>query len=197
MKTWILSVLAASTLLVSQAHATVLGFDDLDANGKLSSLAGKAGVYGNLVWDKNWYLGDTDVAGYGNAAHSGTNFLNNGFGVKTLMVSSAEAFDFAGAWFAAPAINGTQAGSVNISAYDAADRLIGSTGDVAITNSFIFVAAGFDGVSRLVVTRDKGFFVMDDFTLAAAAAEVPEPAGTFALGLGLAGLAVRRRRARG
>jgi len=192
MKTWILPLLAASTLLAAQAHATVLGFDDLDANGKLSSLATRAGAYGTLTWDKNWYLGDIAVAGYGSAAHSGRNYVNNGFGVNNLVVSSSEAFDFAGAWFAAPTINGTQATSVNISAYDAANNLIGSTGNVAITNSFLYIAAGFDGVSRLVVTRDKGFFVMDDFTLADA--EVPEPAGVFVLGLGLVGLVARRRR---
>lgn len=189
-----IAVLAAA-LLGAQAHATVIGFDDLDAKGKLSSI-GAYNPYDTLTWDKNWYLGATSVGGYANAAHSGSNFVNNGFGVKSVSVSSAAGFDFAGAWFAAPAINGTQATSVSISAYDAANNLIGSTGNVAITNDFSYIAANFDNVSRLVVTRDQGFFVMDDFTLADAdvGAQVPEPAGLFALGLGLVGWSARRRR---
>lgn len=189
------ALIAATTLLAAHAHAGVIDFDDLDARGKLGSINGY-NPYGGLTFDKNWYLGDTTVAGYGNAARSGTNYVNNGFGVKSVSVSSASGFDFAGAWFAAPAINGTQAGFVSLSAYDALGNLIGSTGNVAITNSFVYVAANFTDVARLVVTRDKGFFVMDDFTLAdAPSGQVPEPAGLFALGLGLAGL-VRGRRAR-
>jgi hypothetical protein len=193
MKTRLLAVLAAS-LLAAQAHAGVITFDNLDAKGKLASIAAN-NPYAGLSWDKNWYLGDTTVGGYGNAAHSGSNYVNNGFGVKSLSVSSSAGFDFAGAWFAAPAINGTQATSVNLSAYDAAGALIGTTGDIAISNSFLFIAAGFDDVARLVITRDKGYFVMDDFTLAdpAAPAAVPEPAGLFFAGLGLVGLLRRRR----
>ncbi|QJE02070.1 PEP-CTERM sorting domain-containing protein [Massilia forsythiae] len=190
----LLAALAASNLAAAHAGAAVLNFDDLDAKGKLSTI-GAYNPYGGFTFDRNWYLGDTTVGGYANAAHSGGNFVNNGFGVNRLSVTSANAFDFAGAWFAAPAINGTQATSVNIMGYDALGALVGSTGDVAITNSFAFVAANFIGVTRLVISRDKGFFVMDDFTVADAA-QVPEPAGLFALGLGLVGWMARRPRRR-
>ena len=184
--------LLAATLFVAQAHATVINFDNLDAKGKLASI-NPNNPYAGLTWDKNWYLGDTTVGGYDNAAHSGTNFVNNGFGVKSLAIGSATGFDFAGAWFAAPNINGTRATSVNLSAYDALGQLIGTTGDVAITTNFVFVAANFMDVARLVVTRDRGYFAMDDFTLAdAPSGQVPEPAGLFALGLGLVGLMRRR-----
>lgn len=193
MKTHIFAVLTA-TLLTTQAHADVITFDDLDAKGKLASMS-TYNPYAGLTWDKNWYLGDTTVGGYATAAHSGTNYVNNGYGVKTLSVTSATGFDFAGAWFAAPTINGTQAKSVNLTAYDAMGTLIGTTGDIAISNSFLFIAARFDDVARLVVTRDQGYFVMDDFTLAEAVepSAVPEPAGLFFAGLGLLGLLRRQR----
>lgn len=185
----------ASTLLTTQVHASAITFDDLDAKGKLTSISAYSS-YADLTWDQSWYLGDTTVSGYGMAAHSGRNYIMNGFGVRTLSVTSATGFDFAGAWFAAPTINGTQASSVNLTAYNAVGTLIGTTGDIAITNSFLFIAARFDDVVRLVVTRDKGFFVMDDFTLAEAVepSAVPEPTGLFFAGLGLLGLLRRQRR---
>jgi hypothetical protein len=190
------TLLAATALFAAQAHAAVINFDNLDARGKLASI-NPNNPYAGLTWDKNWYLGDTTVGGYDNAAHSGSNFVNNGFGVKTLNVTSATGFDFGGAWFAAPDINGTRATSVNLSAYDALGNLIGTTGDMAITTRFVFVAAHFMDVARLVVTRDKGYFAMDDFTLLdAPSGQVPEPAGLFALGLGLVGLMRRRQRSR-
>jgi endoglucanase len=100
----------------------------LHADGDLAALASP---YAGLNWGEGWYYGDTTVEGYDNSAHSGASFLTNGYGVDNLAINSASAFNFAGAWFAAPNTNGAVAW-INITAYDAADHVIGSTGNVSI-----------------------------------------------------------------
>ncbi|WP_082551579.1 PEP-CTERM sorting domain-containing protein [Massilia sp. Root351] len=183
----------AGLLLASTAHAAVIDFDDLDAGGKLASLS-KNNPYAGLVWSASWYLGDTAVAGYDNGAHSGTEFVLNGFGTNHLSISSATPFAFAGAWFATPNTNGAKASWVNITAYDSANQLIGSTGNIAISSTYAMVAANFGNVARLDIARDKGWFVMDDLAFSRAAT-VPEPGSMALLGLGAAamGWAARRR----
>jgi hypothetical protein len=185
-------IASAALLLASSAHASVVGFDDLNAGGKLASMSKNPGYQG-FTWNTNWYLGDTAVAGYNNAAHSGTNFLSNGFGVNNLTISSADSFNFTGAWFATPNTNGSKASWINISAYDSANHLIGSTGNIAISSSFAFVAADFANVARLNITRDKGWFVMDDLSYNRGG-DVPEPGSLLLLGLGAAALGLARRR---
>lgn len=195
MKTVWNAVLASAALALAfsnPAAAGVINFEDISAGGKLASI-GKANPYHALVWSNSWYLGDTSVAGYGNAARSGTQFVANGFGVNNLGVSSATAFDFAGAWFATPGTNGAKASWINILAYDLAGQLIGSTGNVAIGAAYVWIAADFANVGRLTITRDKGWFVMDDFTVLDARA-VPEPGTPALLLLALGALALVRRK---
>lgn len=194
MKQTMTGILAGSAMLLAgAAQAAPATFETLDAGGKLSSI-GKYPLYAGLSWSSSWYLGDTAVAGYANAAHSGTHFVTNGFGVNNLGISSAEPFDFAGAWFATPGTNGAKASWINISAFDSANRLIGSTGNLAIGADYTFAAARFDDVSRLVVTRDKGWFVMDDLAITRAG-EVSAPGSGALTVLGMAVLAgVLRRR---
>lgn len=192
MKQLLISLLAAGSLLCGgAAHAGVLSFDELDAGGKLASI-GKYNPYAGFTFSSSVFLGVNTVAGYDNAARSGANFLLNGFGVNKLTISGAGAFDFAGAWFATPNTNGSKASWVNITAYDSLGTALGSTGNVAIDGAYRFIDAHFEDVAQLVITRDRGWFVMDDFTLAEPA-EVPEPAGLFGLALGAALLMSRRR----
>lgn len=180
---------AAAFFFSLHAHASLISFDDLRADGNLVSLE-EQGSHAGFAWSR-WYLGDTAVEGYGNAARSGANYVMNGYGVDALEIAHATAFDFTGAWFAAPGINGARAGWVQVDGYDLTGALVGSTGHVAIDGVHRWVAAGFAGVHRLVVTRDEGFFVMDDFTFAQAS-PVPEP-GTLALfAIGAAAIALRR-----
>ena len=202
MKKILIGFLAGAVLtLVSPAQGAVLNFDDVSAGGKLSSLS-KYNPYDGLSWTNSWYLGDTAVNGYGNAAHSGTQFVSNGFGVNNLGVSSDTAFNLNGAWFATPATNGSKATWINISAYDAANQLIGSTGNIAINGTYSWVQASFANVSRLAITRDKGWFVMDDLSISAIgpvvgpANPVPEPGSAVLLAAGLlmTGFAAARRK---
>lgn len=194
----ILFALLASACVALSAQASVLTFDSLtpahdsDGNVVLTSMSSNPG-YGGLTWNSNFLLGDTSYLGYDNAAHSGNNFVNNK-GVNNLTITSSTAFDFAGAWFVAPNISATKATSISISAYDAANSLIGTTGFVSIGDTYSFIAATFKDVSKIVIGRDKGVFAMDDFTLADSA--VPEPAGLFGVALAAALLCTRRRRVR-
>jgi hypothetical protein len=194
MKQTMIGILAGGVMLLAgAAQAAPATFDKLDAGAKLSSI-NKYPLYAGLSWSNSWYLGDTAVTGYASAAHSGTRFVTNGFGVNNLAISSADPFDFDGAWFATPGTNGAKASWINISAFDSDNRLIGSTGNFAIGADYRFAAAHFSDVSRLVVTRDTGWFVMDDLAVTQAR-EVPAPGSGALTGLGFVLLAgVLRRR---
>ncbi|MEO8316523.1 MAG: PEP-CTERM sorting domain-containing protein [Pseudomonadota bacterium] len=182
-----------SLMLGSAAHAGVTNFDDLVTDGDFTSL-NDISPYAGLTWGADWYAGDNTVGGYGNAARSGTNFAVNGFGTDGASVSSATGFDFSGAWFAAPEGVDDKASWINISAYDAVNQLIGSTGNVAIGAGYTWVGAAFSNVYSLSITRDSGWYVMDDFTTTTATT-VPEPGTQLMLGIGLLALVAGRRRA--
>lgn len=196
MKKLMIALLASFGVSLA-AHATVLDFDSLvpdndDGDVMMTSMSSFPS-YGGLTWNSNIYLGDNTVGGYANGAHSGSNFVNNG-GVPTISISKATAFNFAGAWFVAPNTNSNVATWVNIRAFDSLGALIGSTGNIGIGHTYSFIAAAFNNVSRIEISRDDGYFAMDDFTLADAV--VPEPAGLFGVGLAGALLIATRRKQR-
>jgi hypothetical protein len=192
MKKTLSALIASSTLLLAGgAHAGVASFDELATDGDFTSL-NDISPYAGLNWSGDWFAGDNTIDGYANAAHSGANFAVNGFGSDAVTVDSATGFNFTGAWFATPAGAADKANWINISAYDAANQLIGTTGNIAIGASYLWVGAAFSNVSSLSITRDSGWYVMDDFTTAAAT--VPEPGTGLMLGIGLLALVAGRRR---
>lgn len=184
-------IASASLMLAGAAHAGPVGFEDVATGGDFTSLS-DLNPYAGLSWSSDWYAGDKSISGFANGAHSGSNFAVNGFGSDAMSVSSATGFNFAGAWFATPAGGSDKAGWINISAYDALNQLIGSTGNIAIGDSYQWVAASFSNVAMLTITRDTGWYVMDDFTTVATAS-VPAPATPLVLGIGLLALGLGRR----
>jgi len=197
-KTLLALIAGASLMLAGAANAGVVGFEDVATDGDFSSLS-DISPYAGLTFSDDWYAGDTGIDGYGNGAHGGTHFAVNGFGSDGATISSATPFNFAGAWFAAPIGAADKASWIAISAYDASSNLIGTTGPVAIGGGYVWAAAPFNNVSSLSITRDTGWYVMDDFTTVASvpsSGEVPEPASPLVLGIGAFALLWGRARRR-
>ncbi|WP_332687798.1 hypothetical protein [Devosia sp.] len=190
-KTLCALIAGASLMLAGAAHAGVVDFDELNTDGDFASLS-DISPYAGLSWSADWYAGDTSIDGYANGAKSGANYAVNGFGSDEMSISSADGFNFDGAWFAASQGVDDKASWINISAYDALNQLIGSTGNVAIGDNYLWVAASFSNVALLTITNEAGWFVMDDFTTTDATA-VPVPATPLVLGIGLLALGLGRR----
>ena len=184
-------IAGASLILAGAAHAGPVGFEDVATGGDFASL-NDLNPYAGLNWSSDWFAGDNGIDGYANGAHSGSKFAVNGFGGDEVSLTSATGFNFAGAWFATPEGAGDKARWINISAYDASNNLIGSTGQVAIGDTYLWVPAAFSNVALLTINNEAGWFVMDDFTTTAATA-IPVPATPLVLGIGLLALGLSRR----
>ena len=184
-------IAGASLMLAGAAHAGPIGFEDVNTDGDFTSL-NELNPYAGLNWSSDWVAGDNSIDGYANGARSGANFAATGWGGEELSIGSATGFNFDGAWFATPEGASDKAGWININAYDAMNQLIGSTGNVAIGDNYLWVAAGFSNVALLTFTNETGWFVMDDFTTSAATA-VPLPPTPLLLGIGLLALGLGRR----
>ena len=193
MKKMICALFAGASLMLAGApHAAVIGFEDIVTDGEFSSLS-DGGPYAGLSWGEGWSAGDTDVGGYANAANSGTHYAVNAYGDDEISVSSATGFNFAGASFATPERAAIKAAWINITAYDALHEVIGTTGRIDIGDVYQWVSGGFANVAMLTITRDDGWYVMDDFTTTDDAGTVPVPATPLVLGIGLLAMIQARR----
>lgn len=196
-KTLFALIASASLMLAGAANAGVVGFENVATDGDFASLS-DINPYASLTFSDDWYAGDNTIDGYGNGAHGGTHFAVNGFGSDGATISSATPFNFAGAWFAAPVGAADKAGWIDITAYDASSNVIGTTGHVNVGSNYVWAAAAFNNVSSLTITRDTGWYVMDDFTTVAPppAGAVPEPAMPLVMGAGVFALILGRTRRR-
>ncbi len=177
-------------------NATVLNFDDINlVRGNYVSINTLLPTYGGFTWGSSWAVGNLQAnPNYINAAHSGTQYLSNSGGASNLLVQRASAFTFDGAWFKTPTVNNPASSWVKITAYDAFNNLIGTTGNVGVSTNSLWIAPGFKNVSRLNIEQAGGWFTMDDFTFDTVTQKVPEPAPLAVIGLALIGLIVARKK---
>lgn len=159
------------------APAAVLTFEDLTGGDLLPS------NYGGLTWSNQWSYYDFPQDPY--TPSSGVERVYNNDGTPPPSFSFASPVTFNGAYFS---------GSSNAQ-YDMylGGILVASSASIALSNVPTFLASGYSGpVDEVRLSVQQGSFVMDDVTFNASA--VPEPTSIGLVGLGLAGLLVRRFR---
>jgi len=194
MKKNILALLLAASF--SLANATVVTFDDLGQGAIPSNYAG-------FNWDSNafTYANATYNGNYGNTISfpSASNALYNGFGGSLFTISSAQLFDFNGAYFNGWANNNSVASftatSLTLSGFNNG-FLVGQIDATISASSFDWVGGNIKGIDTLVISQNNGsghWWLMDNFTVNQTA-NVPEPAGIALLGLGLACLGFGRKK---
>lgn len=174
---------AALVCLAPVASATVLTFDDLQADGLVP------GHYGGLDWSAgSWFAFGTEQAPF--AAHSGDYRATLGWdgseGGSSIRFSTAAHFQ--GAYFA-----GFEGVEVSFKLY-LNDQLVGTSGTLQASGIATFLNSGYTGlVDRITVaSNDHANFVMDDFTFSAAVPE-PQSAALALAGLAVLGATARRR----
>jgi len=177
------------------AHAVTLTFDDL-SDGTFTTQYSGFGVSSSGTAEVWGGLGNGDPGNWGLFGTNGSKFLGNngspGGYITDLNFSSA----LSGISFDISRSNGSDAADTwQARIYDSSTTLIGSqSGGFSDINTWTSVLFNQAGISRLEIeTFGTGFhpYGVDNVNLA----PVPEPASMAAIGLGLAALLRRKRRA--
>ena len=180
--------------LTMNVNATVLNFEDININSTYATLASiDQSEYAEFTWEHNWAVGTTGNNNYANAAHSGTQYLSNFRADKSLTISSNTLFDFEGVWLATPLFRNVTEW-ISISAFDQYDQLIGTTGQVSLSQKYSWVASTFDNVSYLTFTSNAYWYVLDDFTYRDVSTSVPAPTPLTFIAFGLITITMLKRK---
>ncbi len=193
-------------------NAAVMDFEDIDGftNRETFPNLGIESTYGGFEWPTeadhyHWaVINNSDQYFSSVGAHSGTQALWNWNGLAERNIVFDQLYDVQGAYFNVFVANVSWgAETVQFNAFDELDNLIGSSAVLALNDSidnpdWQWLSADFHGVSRLqIIAGDSDdyrgtWWSMDDLTLSASSASVPEPATILLLGAGLVGLVGNR-----
>jgi len=190
---------ACSTLISMSAQAVVIGFDDITTADTASLTGNYSGLDFGTIGSSWSVVSDNEYAGtYGNGYGSvSSQYAVSNTGQLAVDLRSDSAFDFTGAYFTGWAQGNdiVEFTSTMITVEGFVGRAsVGSVSMNLSSNGYDWLQADMLGVTRLVFTSSgsEKRWLMDDLTLNESVS-VPEPTTIALLGLGLAGIAFRRR----
>ena len=194
----------ALSALVYAAHsqATTVTFDDLNTRDNFGNL-GISNTYQGFQWSSSgasnagWAVATTTNRVYREQVTpvSGAGYAWNWGGVRSMYIDFGAAEDVAGAYFSGIYTFGQSSNTIQMFGYDSSHHLVANSSILNLIDGFNYLTAGFSNVYSIEIRSDRAssWFLADDIQLTASN-NVPEPSSIALLGLGLAGLAMMRRR---